>query len=82
MITSRLGNLLAFLRGDQLLAVVPRFTLTVDGEWGDTCLSLPSGLWWNAFTGESHSRMVVPTALFADFPVAVLLREDQWIPHD
>jgi (1->4)-alpha-D-glucan 1-alpha-D-glucosylmutase len=73
---SRLGNLLAFRRGDQLLAVVPRFTLTVGSDWGDTCLPLPSGLWTNAFTGISHSGTATPAALFADFPVAVLLREN------
>jgi len=71
---SRLGNLLAFLRGDELLAVVPRFTLTVGKEWGDTCLPLPSGRWTNAFTGASHSGTATPAALFAEFPVAVLLR--------
>jgi (1->4)-alpha-D-glucan 1-alpha-D-glucosylmutase len=73
---TRLGNLLAFRRGDQLLAVVPRFTLTVGGEWGDTCLPLPSGGWRNAFTGASHSGTATPNALFDGFPVAVLLRED------
>ena len=74
---SRLGNLLAFLRGDQLLAVVPRFTLTVAGEWGDTCLPLPSGLWTNTFTGVSHSGRARPADLFADFPVAVLLKAER-----
>jgi (1->4)-alpha-D-glucan 1-alpha-D-glucosylmutase len=72
---SRLGNLLAFLRGGNLLAVVPRFTLTVGAEWGDTCLPLPPGQWTNAFTGALHSEVVTPAALFAEFPVTVLLKE-------
>jgi len=30
---SHLGRLLAFRRGDNLIAVVPRFTMTLSGEW-------------------------------------------------
>ena len=47
---THLGNLLAFRRGDNLIAVVPRFSMTVDGDWGDTRLPLPRGVWMNAFT--------------------------------
>jgi (1->4)-alpha-D-glucan 1-alpha-D-glucosylmutase len=72
---ARMGNLLAFRRGDNLLAVVPRFTLSVGGDWSDTCLTLPNGVWTNAFTGVSHSGATTPTALFAEFPVTLLLKE-------
>jgi (1->4)-alpha-D-glucan 1-alpha-D-glucosylmutase len=69
---SRLGHLLAFLRGEKLLAVVPRFTMSVGSDWGDTCLPLTKGVWTNVLTGTSHTGSVTPAALFADFPVALL----------
>ena len=72
---SHLGRLLAFRRGENLIAVVPRFTMTLSGEWGDTRLPLPGGSWRNCFTDESVQREVTPAALFASFPVALLIRE-------
>jgi (1->4)-alpha-D-glucan 1-alpha-D-glucosylmutase len=72
---SHLGRLLAFRRGENLIAVVPRFTMTLAGEWGDTRLPLPGGSWRNCFTGECVQREVDPAALFAAFPVALLLRD-------
>ena len=33
---AHLGNLLAFGRGENLIAVVPRFSMSVGGDWGDT----------------------------------------------
>ncbi len=72
---THLGRLLAFRRGENLIAVVPRFTMTLAGEWGDTRLPLPGGAWRNCFTGECVQREVTPAALFAFFPVALLIRE-------
>ena len=72
---SHLGRLLAFRRGDNLIAIVPRFTLTLGGEWGNTRLPLPGGAWRNAFTEAVLHREVTPDALFAGFPVALLIRE-------
>jgi (1->4)-alpha-D-glucan 1-alpha-D-glucosylmutase len=72
---THLGRLLAFRRGENLIAVVPRFTMTLAGEWGDTRLPLPGGSWRNCFTGGCIQREVSPAALFASFPVALLIRE-------
>ncbi len=72
---SHLGRLLAFRRGENLIAVVPRFTMTLAGEWGDTRLPLPGGVWRNCFSGECVQREVAPGELFAAFPVALLIRE-------
>jgi (1->4)-alpha-D-glucan 1-alpha-D-glucosylmutase len=72
---SHLGRLLAFRRGENLIAVVPRFTLTLAGEWGDTRLPLPGGIWRNSFTDERVQREVSPADLFSSFPVALLFRE-------
>ncbi|HEX3915402.1 MAG TPA: malto-oligosyltrehalose synthase [Steroidobacteraceae bacterium] len=72
---SHLGRLLAFRRGENLIAVVPRFTLTLAGDWADTRLPLPGGVWRNCFTGEVIQREITPGALFAAFPVALLIRD-------
>jgi (1->4)-alpha-D-glucan 1-alpha-D-glucosylmutase len=72
---SHLGRLLAFRRGENLIAVVPRFTMTLAGEWGDTRLPLPGGAWRNCFTAQVIQREISPTELFAAFPVALLIRD-------
>ena len=72
-----LGNLLAFRRGENLIAVVPRFTMSVSGDWGDTRLPLPRGTWTNRFTGAQLQGAVGPQELFSEFPVALLIREAQ-----
>jgi (1->4)-alpha-D-glucan 1-alpha-D-glucosylmutase len=72
---THLGRLLAFRRGENLIAVVPRFTMTLAGEWGDTRLPLPGGAWRNCFTEQVIQREISPTELFAAFPVALLIRD-------
>jgi len=71
-----LGRLLAFRRGENLIAVVPRFTLTLNGDWGDTHLPLPGGAWRNCFTDAVVQRDAAAGQLFDDFPVALLIRQD------
>jgi (1->4)-alpha-D-glucan 1-alpha-D-glucosylmutase len=73
---AHLGNLLAFRRGENLIAVVPRFTMTVGGEWGDTRLPLPRGTWKNRFTNAMCQGVASPGELFEGFPVALLIREE------
>jgi (1->4)-alpha-D-glucan 1-alpha-D-glucosylmutase len=73
---AHLGNVLGFRRGENLIAVVPRFTMTVAGEWGDTRLPLPRGTWNNCFTGASSQGAVSPGELFDQFPVALLTRSE------
>jgi (1->4)-alpha-D-glucan 1-alpha-D-glucosylmutase len=73
---AHLSRLLAFRRGENLIAVVPRLTVTLGGEWGDTQLPLPGGRWRNCFTEDALQREITPDALFKSFPVALLVRED------
>jgi (1->4)-alpha-D-glucan 1-alpha-D-glucosylmutase len=70
-----LGNLLAFRRGENLVAVVPRFSMSIGGDWADTRLPLPRGVWVNAFTEGRVQGSVAPVELFGVFPVALLIRE-------
>ena len=72
---THLGNLLAFRRGENLIAVVPRFNMTVNGDWSDTRLPLPRGAWKNCFTDAELEGSVRPEELFGVFPVALLSRE-------
>jgi (1->4)-alpha-D-glucan 1-alpha-D-glucosylmutase len=72
---ARLANVLAFQRGANLLAVVPRFTLSIAADWGDTRLSLPQGRWRNIFTNEAASGSLAPSEMFGEFPVALYVRE-------
>jgi (1->4)-alpha-D-glucan 1-alpha-D-glucosylmutase len=73
---AHLGNVLAFRRGENLIVVVPRFTMTVAGDWGDTRLPLPGGTWENHFTGAASQGAVSPGELFNQFPVALLMRRE------
>ncbi len=72
---THLARLFAFRRGENLIAVVPRFTMSLGGDWGDTRLPLPGGAWRNCFTGAVLQREVIPDALFEWFPVALLMRD-------
>jgi (1->4)-alpha-D-glucan 1-alpha-D-glucosylmutase len=72
---THLARLFAFRRGENLIAVVPRFTMTLNGEWGDTRLPLPGGAWRNCFTDAIVQREAAPGVLFESFPVALLIRD-------
>jgi (1->4)-alpha-D-glucan 1-alpha-D-glucosylmutase len=79
----------AYMRGDDVLVVIPRFTCTLTGGraepalgdvWKGQSVMLPAdagGTWVHAFTGKhmepSHKEFTL-SDLFADFPVAVLTR--------
>jgi len=71
---THLGNVLAFARGENVIVAVPRFTLSVGADWGDTRLPLLRGEWTNHFTGETLAGSVSPAELFGAFPVALLIR--------
>ena len=69
---AHLGNLFAFRRGKNLIAVVPRLTLSLANHWEDTRLPLPGGTWQNIFTKETLSGSATAIELFGTFPVALL----------
>ena len=72
---AHLGNLFAFRRGENLIAVVPRLSLSFANQWEDTRLPLPGGTWKNVFTLESLSASASAAELFGKFPVALLLKD-------
>jgi (1->4)-alpha-D-glucan 1-alpha-D-glucosylmutase len=63
----------AFARGGEVVAVVPRLVLGLGGDWGDTALTLPPGEWVDALDGERRFEGGVRVAeLLEPFPVALL----------
>ena len=66
-------RLIAFLRGEDLLTVVPRWMQ--NGALPNTFLMLPAGRWTNCLTNaQLPGGPVDAQALLATFPVALLIR--------
>jgi (1->4)-alpha-D-glucan 1-alpha-D-glucosylmutase len=73
---SKQDHVIAYLRGDGVVTVVPRLTVKVAGAWKDTSVRLPDGRWRNCLTGAATEGGIVPMrTLLKDFPVALLERE-------
>ena len=70
-------HVLAFRRGDDVLVAVTRWTVQLEQTgWGDTVIPLPDGLWSNSLTGAVVSGTTPAGELFAELPVALLVRAD------
>lgn len=70
-------RVIAYLRGDGVLTVAPRWSHSVR-SWDGTTLELPEGRWLNRLTGRYYQGPRQEIAnLFAAFPVALLVREEQ-----
>jgi (1->4)-alpha-D-glucan 1-alpha-D-glucosylmutase len=69
-------HLVAFLRGDTVATLAPRWNLKLGGAWAGTTVDLPLGHWKNVFTSEqvNGGRLRVQT-LLQRFPVALFTRE-------
>jgi (1->4)-alpha-D-glucan 1-alpha-D-glucosylmutase len=69
-------HVIAYLRGEDVVTVVPRLIMKLDGAWRDTIVVLPKGRWKNRLTGVSvEGGVVTMKVLLKDFPVALLVRE-------
>jgi (1->4)-alpha-D-glucan 1-alpha-D-glucosylmutase len=65
-------HVVAYVRGNGALTVVPRLVLALRGGWGDTVLPVPEGRWTNVLTSEVVSGGDVPlSGILAQFPVAL-----------
>ena len=74
----RADNVLGFVRGGQVAALVTRFSTQVESGWGDTDVPLPDGSWHDILTGRVHGQRARAGDVFAELPVALLEREG---PH-
>ncbi len=72
---TKLGHLLGYLRGEKMAVLVPRFTLVLDGKWGDTTVNLPRGQWTNIFAQKELEGEIAAETLFDAFPVALLVKK-------
>lgn len=69
---------IAFLRGDTVVTVAPRWTMTLDNSWANTTIDLPRGAWLDRLSGARHAEgKVLLATLLSEFPVALLTREDK-----
>jgi (1->4)-alpha-D-glucan 1-alpha-D-glucosylmutase len=76
---TRRDHVVAFMRADSVVTVVPRLVAKLDGDWRDTLIELPRGEWTNHLTGERLRGGHIQLAeLMRRFPVALLSRERTW----
>lgn len=74
---SAAAHLVAFLRGDDVLVAVSRWTVKLaEIGWGDTTVTLPEGIWTDRLTGRTHAGTPAAIELFAELPVVLLERTD------
>ncbi len=68
-------HLVAFLRGEDVVVMVPRLASRRPYDWADATITLPGGRWRNELTGEmwSGGRLSVEQIL-SRFPVALMAR--------
>jgi (1->4)-alpha-D-glucan 1-alpha-D-glucosylmutase len=67
----------AFLRGQDVAAVAPRWTRSAADGWQDTSVCLPPGSWRNVLSDRDVKGGAVRMGdLLADFPVALLARNE------
>jgi (1->4)-alpha-D-glucan 1-alpha-D-glucosylmutase len=71
-------RVVAFMRGQDVVAVATRQNLRLRENWADTSLELPPGRWLNALTREeTFEGRVNMVDLFARSPVAILENQPQ-----
>lgn len=76
-IGSKADHVVAFARGTHVITVAPRWAMTLDGDWSDTKITIPNGRWTNRLSGKVIEGGTQALAdLLAEFPVALLTKED------
>jgi (1->4)-alpha-D-glucan 1-alpha-D-glucosylmutase len=69
---SKKDHIVAFIRNDSAITIVPRFLIELDNDWSDTSITLPKGSWTNLFTQEEFEGTISVKSLFLKFPVTLL----------
>ncbi|HEY3706666.1 MAG TPA: malto-oligosyltrehalose synthase [Terracidiphilus sp.] len=68
----------AFMRGDRVATVVPRWPIKLGDSWAGTTISLPQGKWANLLTGDViDGGPIRIQALLRRFPVALLIKNSE-----
>jgi (1->4)-alpha-D-glucan 1-alpha-D-glucosylmutase len=73
---ARRDHVIAFIRGESVVTIVPRLVAKLGGDWRDTEVELPRDEWTNHMTvvrlGGGRTKLA---ELMQRFPVALLARE-------
>lgn len=73
---SKREHVIAYLRGDRVATIVPRWNVKLGAGWSATTLDLPEGRWKHLLTGDMYAAgRVRLQSLFERFPVALLVKE-------
>lgn len=68
-------RVLAYLRGEEVVTIVPRWSHSAAG-WAGTTIDLPGGRWLNRLTGRRYAGQTQDLVnLLAAFPVALLVHD-------
>ncbi|MGA2888098.1 MAG: malto-oligosyltrehalose synthase [Terracidiphilus sp.] len=71
-------HVVAYLRGDSVAAIAPRWNVRLGDGFGSTIVKLPGGLWKNPLTGEAtNGGEVRVKSLLQRFPVALLVKDSE-----
>ncbi len=69
-------HIIAYLRGDNVVTVAPRWNVGHGAGWASTTIDLPSGRWRNVLAGRKlEGGRIRLQKLLNDFPVALLAQE-------
>ncbi len=69
-------HLVAYMRGHEVIVMLPRLILTLAGNWRDARLHVPFGSWRNQLSGAVYrSDRLQVAEIFEPFPVALLVRQ-------
>jgi (1->4)-alpha-D-glucan 1-alpha-D-glucosylmutase len=72
---TRASQVVAFLRGNMVMPVVPRLVMRASGSWRGTTIEVPAGQWRDALSNRRvEAGEVDVTELWDQFPVALLER--------
>lgn len=73
---SRAEHVIAFCRGDSVIAIAPRLVIGLAGDWRDTTIAIPQGRWRNELSGELvDGGQVTLSSLTSRFPICLLVLE-------
>ncbi len=74
---AKADHVIAYLRGEDVATIVPRFPLLLAGEWKDTSVKIAESGWTNYLTGGAvPGGSVRLQTLLQDFPVALLVKDN------
>lgn len=74
----RREHLVAYLRGENVAVIVPRWSLKLGGNFGSTTVDIPEGAWNHLLTGETfRGGALRAQSLLRRFPVALLVRNGE-----